>query len=140
MIVGLFADHAGHELKEAVHERLDGSDRDAEFRNATEKVEADDYPDVVDEACERYAAGEYDALLVFCGTGIGVSMAANRRGVRVARVCSPEDAELAKRHNDAEGLALGGRQLDADTAVACIDAYLAAEFEGRRHARRVEKI
>ncbi len=140
MIVGLFADHAGHDLKEAVYERLVETERDAEFRNVTDYVEGDDYPDVVDEACEQFDDGAFDAILVFCGTGIGVSMAANRRGVRVARVCSPEDAELAKRHNDAEGLALGGRQMDVETAVACVESYLESEFEGGRHERRVGKI
>ncbi len=139
MILGLFADHAGHDVKEEVYQQLEQRD-DVEAENFTEYEEGDDYPDVVDEACERYRAGECDAVVVIGGTGIGVSMAANRRGVRVGRVCTPEDAELAKRHNDAEGLAFGGRQMDAEEVVACIDAYLSAEFEGGRHERRVGKI
>ncbi|MDY6768579.1 MAG: RpiB/LacA/LacB family sugar-phosphate isomerase [Candidatus Nanohaloarchaea archaeon] len=139
MILGLFADHAGHDVKEAVYEQLEQRDG-VEVRNFSGYEEGDDYPDVVDDACQRYEAGECDAVIVICGTGIGVSMAANRRGVRVGRVCSPEDAELAKRHNDAEGLAFGGRQMDADRIVECIDAYLSAEFEGGRHERRVNKI
>ncbi|MFB6077275.1 MAG: RpiB/LacA/LacB family sugar-phosphate isomerase [Candidatus Nanohaloarchaea archaeon] len=140
MIVGLFADHAGHDLKEEVYDRLTGMDRDVEFRNYTEKEAGDDYPDVIDRAVDAYETGDCDVIMVFCGTGIGVSMAANRRGVRVARVCIPADAEMARKHNDAEGLAFGGRQMDVDTVVASIEAFLDAGFEGGRHQRRVDKI
>ena len=87
------------------------------------------------------ASGEVDRGLLVCGTGLGVCMAANRhRGVRAADCLTPHLAEMARRHNDANVLCLGGRLLSADEAWAITEIWLATQFEGGRHSRRVDLI
>lgn len=103
--------------------------------------ESVDYPDFGEQVARVVAGGEADAGIVLCGTGIGISIAANKiPGIRAALVTSPEMARLAKEHNNANVLALGGRILDAATAMACVSAWLDASFEGDRHQRRLDKI
>ncbi len=134
------SDHAGFPLKNHLvawlrargHEVLD---------LGTHSAESADYPDFAHELARRIAAGEFERGLLVCGTGIGISIAANRHpGVRAARCLSEYDARMARAHNDANVLALGGRVTGAGLAEAILEAFLATPFEGGRHARRVQKI
>ena len=89
----------------------------------------------------RVAAGSCDRGILICGSGIGMAIAANKvRGIRAAPVTTPDAARLARRHNDANVLALGARTLAVDAALRIVDAFLATPFEGGRHQRRVDKI
>jgi ribose 5-phosphate isomerase B len=107
----------------------------------TDALESVDYPDFAAAVAEGIADGRYRLGILVCGTGIGMSIAANKfAGVRAA-VCRGEfEARLARAHNDANVLCLGGRVTGPGVAVAAVDVFLAAEFEGGRHARRISKI
>ena len=104
----------------------------------TDSEESVDYPDFGKACAEAVASGKADLGIVCCGTGIGISIAANKvKGVRCALCTSVEMAELTKRHNNANMLALGGRTTSPELAVEIVDAWLNNKFEGGRHARRV---
>ncbi|MEZ4387668.1 MAG: ribose 5-phosphate isomerase B [Candidatus Krumholzibacteriia bacterium] len=103
--------------------------------------ESADYPDHAVAVGERVADGRADLGILICGSGIGVSIAANKvRGVRASLCCDREAAAATRRHNDSNVLCLGGDRTTVREAVALVDAYLAAGFDGGRHARRVDKI
>jgi ribose 5-phosphate isomerase B len=137
MIIALSSDHGGFRLKEAIKAHLAGRNVETLDLGAYSDEPAD-YP-VYGKACgEAVAAGRADKGIVFCGTGIGISIAANKvRGIRCAVCANAQMADLAKRHNDANIIAIGQRVVDARAAEAMVDAWLDAEFEGGRHARRV---
>jgi ribose 5-phosphate isomerase B len=100
-----------------------------------------DYPDYGYKLAEAVTAGEADAGIAICGSGIGISIALNRyAGIRAALCHDVTSAQLSRQHNDANVLALGARLIGADVATACVDAFLATPFEGGRHAGRVEKL
>ena len=100
-----------------------------------------DYPDYGYKLAEHLAAGKAEFGVALCGSGIGISIAVNRHPqVRCARVSEPLSATLARQHNDANVIALGARLVGLDMAKACVDAFLAAEFAGDRHRRRVDKL
>jgi ribose 5-phosphate isomerase B len=100
-----------------------------------------DYPDFGAAAAERVAGGQDDFGIVICGTGIGISIAANKiAGIRAALVADAETAHLAREHNDANVLALAGRSLSDDRAIPIVKEFLSTPFAGGRHERRVEKI
>ncbi len=140
MRIALGADHAGFGLKARVRQLLD------ERRLACEDLGPDsdesvDYPDYAVRVARRVAAGSCDRGILICGSGIGMAIAANKvRGIRAAPVTTPDAARLARRHNDANVLALGARTLAADAALRIVDAFLATPFDGGRHQRRVDKI
>ncbi|MGB4599930.1 MAG: ribose 5-phosphate isomerase B [Trichlorobacter sp.] len=140
MKIAIGADHGGFELKQALIPFLQG--RDIEVSDAgTYSTDSVDYPTYAEAVALLVVHGEADAGIVICGTGIGISIAANKvPGIRAALVTSPEMAALAKQHNNANILALGGRILSLDTAEACVAAWLDASFEGDRHQRRLDKI
>jgi ribose 5-phosphate isomerase B len=140
MKIAIGADHGGFELKHALIPFLQG--RDIEVSDAgTYSTDSVDYPTYAEAVALLVVHGEADAGIVICGTGIGISIAANKvPGIRAALVTSPEMAALAKQHNNANILALGGRILSLDTAEACVAAWLDASFEGDRHQRRLDKI
>lgn len=104
--------------------------------------EAADYPDQAVKACKEYLSGSYDFGIVCCGTGIGISMAANKiDGIRCALPQNSFAAQMAKEHNNANFLAFGGRIDYSDSIEQMLDAFLNAQFEpGSRHERRVDKI
>ncbi len=134
------ADHAGFVLKERLGARLSALGHQVQDFG-THSEESCDYPDFAQRVARAVAGGEADAGLLICGTGIGMSITANRfRGVRAARCCSVADARLAREHNNANVLCLGGRVLEAALAEQILDAFLSAQFAGGRHARRVAKI
>lgn len=140
MIMAVASDHGGFDLKRKVADHLVAEGiRVVDL--GTDSRESVDYP-VYGKACaEAVASGKADLGIVFCGTGIGISIAANKvKGVRCALCTSVKMAELAKQHNNANLLALGGRILTAEQAIAITDAWLHAEFEGGRHQRRIDML
>ncbi len=137
MKIVISSDHAGYKMKQTVAEHLRG--RGIEILDiGTDSEESVDYP-IYGKACgEALIDGKADLGMVFCGTGIGISIAANKvKGVRCALVTSVEMAQQAKQHNNANILAIGGRTTDPELAIRMTDTWLDAEFEGGRHARRV---
>lgn len=140
MKIAIGSDHGGFALKQALIPFLQG--QDIEVADAgTYSEESVDYPDFGERVALLVIHGEVDAGIIVCGTGIGISIAANKvPGIRAALVTSPDMARLAKEHNNANVLALGGRILDQATAEACVSAWLNAVFEGDRHQRRLDKI
>ena len=138
MRIALSADHAGFELKDLLaawlaetgHEVIDLG------TNGPDRV---DYPDYGAALADAVASGAADRGIAICGSGIGISIAANRHpGCRCALVSEPLSAALARQHNDANAIALGARLIGPDLAKACVAAFLAADFEGGRHQRRVD--
>lgn len=106
-----------------------------------DKPESVDYPDKAAECAKEYLKGGYDFAIVLCGTGIGISIAANKvRGIRCALVMDSYCAAMAKQHNNANMLAFGGRVEYKEDPLKILDAYLDSKFEGGRHERRVNKI
>ncbi len=140
MKIAIGSDHGGYELKQALIPYLQA--RDIEVSDAgTHSLESVDYPEFGEAVALLVAHGEVDAGIVICGTGIGISISANKvTGIRAALVTTPQMAELAKQHNNANILALGGRVLSAEIAEACVTAWLGAEYEGGRHQRRLDQI
>lgn len=140
MIIAVAGDHGGFELKNRIREHL--KDRGIKVVDlGTDSGEAVDYP-VYGRACaEAVASGKADLGVVCCGTGIGISIAANKvKGIRCGLCTSVEMAELTKKHNNANMIALGGRITDPDMALEIVDKWLETEFEGGRHRRRVEML
>ena len=137
MKVAFACDHAGFALKEAVIAHLKEMGHEVvDFGCYTpERV---DYPVQGEKAARAGASGECALGVLICGTGIGISLAANRvHGIRAA-VCSESySAELTRRHNDANMIAFGARVVGEGTACAILDAFFGAKFEGGRHAQRV---
>ena len=136
MRIAIASDHGGFELKEIVKKHLE--ERGLEVADLGTNSDASvDYP-VYGRACgEAVVSGEADCGIVVCGTGIGISIAANKvKGVRCGLCTSVEMAQLTKQHNNANVLALGGRTTPAELALQIVDAWLDTEFEGGRHERR----
>lgn len=140
MKIGIASDHGGFELKEYLKEYLKKSGIEvSDF--GTNSEEPVDYP-IYGERCARAVAnGEVEKGVVCCGTGIGISIAANKvKGIRCA-LCTDENmARLSRQHNNANVLALGGRTTSNEEAKKILDAWLNAKFEGGRHQRRIDMI
>ncbi|MDO4392957.1 MAG: ribose 5-phosphate isomerase B [Bacillota bacterium] len=140
MKIAVASDHGGYKLKEEVKKYL--VLRGIKVIDlGTNSEESVDYPEY-GRACARAVVdGEADRGIVCCGTGIGISIAANKvRGIRCGLCTSVEMAKLTRQHNDANMLAMGGRITDVKTALAITAAFIDTEFEGGRHQRRVDKI
>jgi len=138
--IAIGSDHAGYELKSAVGARLAGDGYDVEDVG-TDSTDSVDYPDYAAAAAEMVAEGEADRAVIVCGSGVGVAIVANKLdGVRAVNAHDPDEAEMSRRHNDANVLTLSGRRLGPDDAGPIVERFLATDFEGGRHARRVEKI
>lgn len=138
MAVG--ADHAGFALKEYMKEYLDQPDLEV-IDLGCDSVDSCDYPEFAHAVAQAVEKGTADAGILVCGTGIGMSMAANRhKNIRAALCCDVEQAKMSRAHNDANVLCLGGRFISQERAVAIADAFLSTPFEGGRHKRRVDKI
>ena len=133
----LASDHAGFPLKQA----LIGSLREAGYDAidvGTHSEESCDYPVYAEKGCRALLAGDADLCILCCGTGIGMSMAANKiKGIRCACCGDCFSAEMTRRHNDANVLALGGRVVGPGLAEKMVDLFLDTPYEGGRHARRV---
>ena len=136
----LGSDHAGFALKEKLKDTLDRLGVPWEDAG-TRSEDSVDYPDFGHRVAEAVASGRFSRGLLVCGTGIGVSITANRHaGVRAALVCTEEGARLSREHNDANVLALGGRTTDPALADRILETWLNTPFAGGRHGRRVAKI
>ena len=120
--IALAADHGGFELKEAVKAHLDEAG----------------IPYI---ACDAVVSGQCDKALLFCGTGVGISMAANKiKGIRACCCSDSFSCEYTRRHNDANALCMGGRVVGPGLACQLVDLFLATPFEAGRHSRRIEKL
>ena len=139
MRIALASDHAGFELKEAAKKWLDADELIDEGTNSIDSV---DYPDYAAKVARDVQEKKADYGVLVCGSGIGMSIAANRfKGVRAALCRSIEDARLAREHNDANVLVLGGRVTREGDAKKIVEAFFSTEFSGAgRHSRRVKKM
>jgi ribose 5-phosphate isomerase B len=139
--IAIAADHAGFDLKAKLVEELKSAGYavlDLGTNDATTSV---DYPDFGKALAEAVISGKADAGVVVCGTGIGISIAANRHpGIRAALCHDTTSARLSREHNDANVLALGARVTGEQVAKDCLHIFLSTEFAGDRHARRVQKL
>ncbi|MCD2138127.1 ribose 5-phosphate isomerase B [Salinicoccus halitifaciens] len=138
IIVG--SDHGGFKLKRAVVEDLKEKGLDVtDF--GPETADSVDYPDYAKPVAEKVASGEYDKGILICGTGIGMSISANKvKGIRSALVHDTFSARATRQHNDSNVLAMGERVIGEGLALDIVDIWLNTEFEGGRHERRVCKI
>jgi len=140
MKVAIGADHAGYELKEKVKKYLEKKGIETEDVGTFSK-DSVDYPDYAFEVASQVSDKKIDFGVLVCKSGIGMSIAANKfKNVRAALCFSPEMAKLARSHNDANVLSLSQEFTKVDDAYKIIDTWLATNFEGGRHERRVEKI
>ena len=138
--VAFSADHAGYALKEQLRNRLAETGTPV-LDLGTNSDQSVDYPDFGNGLAEFLLRGDAWRGVAICGTGLGISMAANRHpGIRCAPSHDVETARLARAHNDANVLALGARIIDPETAWHCLQTFLATEFEAGRHAARVRKL
>ena len=138
--VALAADHGGYELKEAIRKHLDEIGvAYKDFGSYT--GEACDYPDMAEAACRAVVAGECDKALLFCGTGVGISMSANKiHGIRACCCSDAFSAEYTRRHTDANARCMGGRVVGPGLGIYLVDLFLNTPFEGGRHQRRIDKM
>ena len=141
MIIAIASDHGGFKLKETVKEYLRTRDDIKIVDLGTNSEESVDYP-IYGKACaEAVASGKADRGIVCCGTGIGISIAANKvKGIRCGLCTSVEMAELTRKHNNANMLALGGRTTEPELALEIVKTFLDTEFEGGRHKRRTDML
>ena len=138
--IAVASDHGGYELKEMIIGFLD-SQKVGVIDCGTDSTESVDYPIYGKKCAEMVASGEVDRGIVVCGSGIGISIAANKvKGIRCALCTSEEMAELSRKHNNANMLALGGRTTDPVTAMNIVIKWYNTEFEGGRHQRRVDML
>lgn len=138
--IAIAADHAGYELKCVLKRRLIAEGFDV-IDLGTDSTDAVDYPDFAGALARALDEGRSTRGVLVCGSGIGMSIAANRYpGIRAALAGDAETARLARRHNDINVLVLGARLIEPGVAENCLDAFLATPFEGGRHQRRVNKL
>ncbi|WP_422061412.1 ribose 5-phosphate isomerase B [Sphingopyxis sp.] len=140
MRIAIASDHAAYELKAVLADWLRGEGYEVADLGP-DSTDSVDYPDYGYALAEAIADGRATRGIALCGSGIGISISVNRNpACRCARVDEPLSASLARQHNDANVIALGARLTGIDMAKACVTAFLATEFEGGRHARRVDKL
>lgn len=140
MKIAIGSDHAGYELKERVRPLLERAGHEV-VDVGTDSEESTDYPRHAAEAARMVADGRAERAVVVCGSGVGVSIVANKvAGVRAVNAHDADEAEMSRRHNDANVLALAGRHLSPGEAEPIVERFLATQFEGGRHERRVGQI
>ena len=139
-MIALGCDHGGYNLICAVKKYLD--EKGIEYKDfGTNSTESVDYPIYAYKVATAVANGEYEFGILCCGTGIGISIAANKiKGIRCCACSETYSAKMSRIHNNANAIALGGRVIGIETAKELVDAFLSNEFEGVRHERRVGKI
>ncbi|MDR0880499.1 MAG: ribose 5-phosphate isomerase B [Clostridioides sp.] len=141
MKIGFGSDHGGYNLKCEIIEHLAKKGIDCIDFGADDAVQSVDYPIYGQRVAEAVAAKDVDCGIVCCGTGIGISLAANKvPGIRCAVVSDTFSAKMSKAHNNANMLSLGERVLGRGLALEIVDAWLETEFEGGRHQKRVDLI
>ena len=140
MKISMGADHGGFALKEHIKNYLTQKGHEV-VDMGTYSPDSCDYPDFGYAAAKKLADGEVDRAIVICSTGIGISITANKvKGVRCALCSEPYSAEMTRRHNDANCLAMGALMIGSMMAERIVDVFLTTEFEGGRHQRRVDKV
>ena len=141
MTIALGSDHGGFELKEAIIGHLKKQGFDVKDFGIYSECSSD-YPDNAVPVCDAVLSGEADLGILICGTGIGISISANKvRGIRCALCGDVFSAKMARLHNNAQVIALGGRVVGTGLALEIVDAFLSTPFSGEeRHAHRVDKI
>lgn len=140
MHLHLGADHAAYELKQELVDRLSAGGHTV-TDHGPPNGDRVDYPDFAAKVCRAVLGQPGSVGVLVCGSGVGMSIAANKfRGIRAAHVQDPLTARLSREHNDANVLCLGPRIIGPETAWACVTAWLGAAFEGGRHSDRLEKI
>ena len=140
MKIVIASDHGGLNLRGAIVRHLVEKGHDVQDLGPHESASVD-YPDFARKVTDALLAKKADRGILVCGTGQGMAMSANQvQGIRAAVVSDTFSARMAMEHNEAKVLCLGERVLGPSLGVACVDAWLSAEFEGGRHLRRVEKI
>lgn len=140
MRIVMTADHAGVDLKDLLADWLREQGHDI-LDLGTNSQESVDYPRYGAMLAEALADGRAERGITVCGSGIGVAIAANRNPVcRCAQVAEPLSATLARKHNDANAIAIGARVIGPEMAKACVTAFLSTDFEGGRHQRRVDQL
>ena len=138
--IALAADHGGFALKEQIKQHLDEKGIAYQDFGCHEPVSCV-YPDMALPACEAVVKGECRCALLFCGTGVGISIAANKiKGIRACCCSDAFSAEYTRRHNDANALCMGGRVVGSGLAAELVDIFLNTPFEGGRHQRRIDKL
>ncbi len=139
-MIAIGCDHGGFELKQVLIQHL--QDKGYEVKDyGTHTPDSVDYPMIAEAVCSGITSGECKLGILVCGTGIGMSMAANKvKGIRAAAVSETFSARLTRMHNNANVLCLGGRVVGPGLACDIVDEFLEAEFEGGRHQRRVDLI
>ena len=136
----LASDHAGFPLKEEIKAYLD--EKGVEYIDCgTDSTASVDYAAFAQKACLKVAGGEAEKGILCCGTGIGISMAANKvKGIRAACCSDYFSAKFTRLHNNSNVLCLGGRVIGVGTALELVDLFVNTEFEGGRHQKRIDKI
>ena len=139
-MIALGADHGGYHLKEEIKKHLE--EKGIEYKDfGTYSPESIDYAAIAFKTCKAVVNGECEKAILCCGTGIGISMAANKvKGIRAAVCSEPYSAALTRRHNNANIIAFGARVVGIGEAEAIVDAFFGAEFEGGRHQARVDML
>ena len=140
MRVALATDHAGFPLKAPIAEWLEQAGHEVvDF--GVDSTDPVDYPDVIAPAARAVAAGDCERAIVLGGSGTGEQIVANKiRGIRCVEAADPVTARLGREHNDANVISMGARIIGREVALACVAAFMEGDFEGGRHARRVDKI
>jgi ribose 5-phosphate isomerase B len=140
MRIAIASDHAALALKAALVEHMRAGGHEVDDLGPFDDTSVD-YPDYGYKLADAIASGHAERGVALCGSGIGISIAANRNAaVRAALVSEPLSAKLARDHNDANVIAMGARLTGIDMAKACVDAFLSTDFAGGRHAARVNKL
>ena len=139
-MIAIACDHGGFQYKQMLMQHL--NDRGIAYKDfGTFTPDSCDYPDYAKPVANAVAAGEYEKGILICGTGIGMSIAANKvKGIRAAVCADAFSAKATREHNDANILSMPARFIPADVALKIVDIFLSTPFEGGRHQRRVEKI
>ena len=133
-------DHGAVELAQRLIEHLKERGYEVTYLG-TDKNESVDYPDKAKEACQEYLKGGYEFGIVLCGTGIGISISANKiKGIRCSLLTDCYSAEMTKMHNNPNFIAFGGRVDYKDDPVKMLDSFIDAKFEGGRHQKRIDKM
>ena len=139
--IGIGSDHAGYELKTALKQELEAMGFDVADVGTDSATKSVDYPDFGRALAEAMKAGRFSRGVLVCGTGIGISIAANRHPwIRCGLVHDETSARLTRQHNDANVIALGARLIGVETAKASLKVFLTTPFDGGRHVQRVAKL
>lgn len=140
MRIAIGSDHAGYDLKEKIKKYLEAKDYEFEDFGAFSNKETD-YPIYGEKVGEAVASGKYEKGILVCGSGVGISISANKvNGVRAVVCSEPYSALISKEHNDTNVLAIGSRIVGEELAMMIVDTWLSAKFEGKEHEERLKMI